>query len=90
MKPAPLRHRPFAALRAVSAAERSGPLTFWYDRPSEKWTDALPLGNGRLAAMVFGGVGREHLSLNEDTLPSGEPPADLRTIDVTRNFAPVT
>lgn len=40
--------------------------------------------------MVFGGVGREHPSLDEDTLTSGEPPADLRTIDVTRNFAHVT
>lgn len=80
----------FAAIRVLPAAEISGPLTLWYDQPSEKWTDALPLGNGRLAAMVFGGVEREHLALNEDTLTSGEPPADLRSIDITKDFAHVT
>ena len=79
-----------AACRALSAADASAPLTLWYDQPSEKWTDALPLGNGRLAAMVFGGVDRERLALNEDTLTSGEPPADLRTIDITKNFDHVT
>ena len=40
--------------------------------------------------MVFGGVDREHLALNEDTLTSGEPPADLRTIDITKDFDHVT
>jgi hypothetical protein len=61
-------------------------LTLWYDKPSEKWTDALPLGNGRMGAMVFGGTERERLQLNENTLYSGEPPADLRTIDITKDF----
>jgi alpha-L-fucosidase 2 len=65
-------------------------LTLWYDQPSEKWTDALPLGNGRLAAMIYGGTDREHLQLNEDTLVSGEPPADLRSIDITKDFDHVT
>jgi alpha-L-fucosidase 2 len=71
------------------AAEPTPGLSLWYDRPAQKWTDALPLGNGRLGAMVFGGVEREHLQLNEDTLYSGEPPADLRTIDITKDFAHV-
>ncbi|MGH9889545.1 MAG: glycoside hydrolase family 95 protein, partial [bacterium] len=61
-------------------------LSLWYDKPSEKWTDALPLGNGRLGAMVFGGTARERLQLNESTLYSGEPPADLRTVDITKDF----
>ena len=78
------------ALRSLSAAEATAPLTLWYEKPAEKWTDALPLGNGRLAAMVFGGIDREHLQLNEDTLVSGEPPADLRTIDITKDFDHVT
>jgi alpha-L-fucosidase 2 len=65
-------------------------LSLWYDKPAEKWTDALPLGNGRLGAMVFGGVTRERLQLNEDTLYSGEPPADLRTIDIRKDFNHVT
>ena len=45
----------------------------WYDRPAEAWTDALPLGNGRLGAMVFGGIGHERIALNEDTLWSKNP-----------------
>src|SRR5687767_14839178 len=76
-----------------SAETELGPtsrLSLWYDKPSEKWTDALPLGNGRLGAMVFGGTDREHLQLNEDTLYSGEPPADLRTIDIRKDFDHVT
>ncbi len=44
-----------------------------YDRPADKWTEALPVGNGRLGAMVFGGVGRERLQINEATLWSGAP-----------------
>ncbi len=45
----------------------------WYRQPAVEWTDALPLGNGRLGAMVHGGVGREELQLNESTLWSGGP-----------------
>ncbi|MHC4507103.1 MAG: LamG domain-containing protein, partial [Planctomycetota bacterium] len=50
-----------------------GEWTLWYRRPAAKWIDAMPVGNGRLGAMVFGGVGRERLQLNEDTLWSGGP-----------------
>ncbi len=45
----------------------------WYDRPAEQWVEALPVGNGRLGAMIFGGVENERLQLNEDTLWSGHP-----------------
>jgi len=45
----------------------------WYRGPASLWTDALPLGNGRLGAMVYGGVTRDELQLNEDTLWSGGP-----------------
>ncbi len=48
-------------------------LELWYDRPAARWTDALPVGNGRLGAMVFGGVPRERLQMNEATLWSGGP-----------------
>ncbi|MFD1955543.1 glycoside hydrolase N-terminal domain-containing protein [Paenibacillus thailandensis] len=44
-----------------------------YSKPAKVWTEALPVGNGRLGAMVFGGVERERLQLNEDTLWSGFP-----------------
>lgn len=45
----------------------------WYNQPAEKWVDALPVGNGRLGGMVFGGVEQERIQLNEDTLWSGRP-----------------
>lgn len=45
----------------------------WYDRAAVEWTEALPLGNGRLGAMQFGGPGLEEFQLNEDTLWSGGP-----------------
>jgi alpha-L-fucosidase 2 len=49
------------------------PLVLPYDQPAAVWTEALPIGNGRLGAMVFGGIATEHLQLNEDTLWSGAP-----------------
>jgi alpha-L-fucosidase 2 len=49
------------------------PLKLWYDKPAEKWTEALPIGNGSLGAMIFGGVEQERLQFNEETLWQGEP-----------------
>ena len=48
-------------------------LRLWYRQPAREWVEALPVGNGRLGAMVFGGVAAEHLQLNEDTLWAGGP-----------------
>ena len=48
-------------------------MELWYKEPAACWEEALPLGNGRLGAMVWSGVGQEKLSLNEDTLWSGYP-----------------
>ncbi len=45
----------------------------WYDLPANKWEEALPVGNGRLGAMVFGGHGEERITLNEETFWSGGP-----------------
>src|SRR5260370_40635707 len=47
--------------------------TLWYAQPAEKWVEALPIGNGRLGGMVFGGVTKEHLPFNADTLWTGQP-----------------
>ncbi len=47
--------------------------TLWYDHPAKIWTDALPVGNGRLGAMVFGGTSQERIQFNEDTVWTGEP-----------------
>jgi alpha-L-fucosidase 2 len=49
------------------------PLILRYDQPAGHWTEALPIGNGRLGAMVFGGVAADRLQLNEETLWSGGP-----------------
>ena len=45
----------------------------WYDKPAQVWTEALPLGNGRLGAMVFGNPAIEQIQLNEETLWAGQP-----------------
>ena len=49
------------------------PLLLWYDKPAGHWLEALPIGNGRLGAMAFGGTEDERLQLNEDTLFAGGP-----------------
>ncbi len=48
-------------------------LQLWYNKPAEKWVEALPIGNGRLGAMVFGGVERDRIQFNEETLWTGAP-----------------
>ena len=51
----------------------SEPLSLWYRQSATNWVSALPVGNGRLGAMVFGGIASEQLQLNEDTLWAGGP-----------------
>jgi alpha-L-fucosidase 2 len=46
--------------------------TLWYNHPATGWDEALPIGNGRLAAMVFGGIEKEHVQLNEETIYAGK------------------
>lgn len=48
-------------------------LKLWYDSPAHVWTEALPLGNGRLGAMVYGTPGIEQIQLNEETIWAGRP-----------------
>jgi alpha-L-fucosidase 2 len=65
-----------AALTAIAprdgwAAPEPGPTTIWYRQPAGKWEEALAVGNGRLGAMIFGGVEKERLQLNEITVWSG-------------------
>ena len=56
-----------------SAAARDGATLVWYTHPADKWENALPLGNGRLGAMVFGRTDEEEIQLNDDTYWSGGP-----------------
>jgi alpha-L-fucosidase 2 len=60
-------------LTQVRAAAASSPLRLWYRQPANEWVEALPVGSGRMGAMVFGGVAAERLQLNEDTLWAGGP-----------------
>lgn len=73
------------------AAPPSQPNTLWYRAPAERWLQALPLGNGPLAAMVFGGVPRERIGLNEESLWAGGPhdaqnPDALKTLPKVRRL----
>ena len=65
-----------AALSSLPATHAAladpGPLTLWYKQPAVKWEEALAIGNGRLGAMIFGGVEKERLQLNEITVWSGK------------------
>lgn len=57
----------------------------WYRRPASRWEEALPIGNGRLGGMVFGGSRSELIALNEDTLWSGFP-RDTQNYDALRHL----
>ena len=61
------------ALMSLSCTSQSGDLKLWYDAPARQWTDALPLGNGRLGAMVFGTPAQERIQINEETIWGGGP-----------------
>lgn len=66
-------------------------LKLWYKQPAIKWTEALPIGNGRIGAMLFGGVENDRIQFNEETLWSGEPrsysrPGAYKYLDIIRNL----
>ncbi|HUT12608.1 MAG TPA: glycoside hydrolase family 95 protein [Thermoguttaceae bacterium] len=63
----------FMGLWSTAASADPGPMLLWYEKPAGAWTEANPIGNGRLGAMVFGGVENERIQFNEDTLWFGEP-----------------
>ena len=58
---------------SVSRQAGTGNEKLWYTKPAAAWLEALPIGNGRISAMVFGGTDRERLQLNEGTLWAGGP-----------------
>ena len=57
----------------AAAVAQPSPLTLWYAKPAVLWTDALPVGNGRMGAMIFGGAAHESIQFNESTVWTGEP-----------------
>jgi hypothetical protein len=58
---------------SVCKGETNDDLTLWYNRPAQYWEEALPIGNGRIGAMISGSVETDTLQLNEDTFWSGSP-----------------
>jgi hypothetical protein len=59
---------PFSGKLQGTVPAPENDLTLWYRQPATEWTQALAIGNGRLGAMVFGGIAEEHIQLNEATL----------------------
>jgi len=63
----------FTVTLASAATKPAGDLVLWYDQPAGKWEQALPIGNGHLGAMVFGGTTKERIQFNEHTVWTGKP-----------------
>lgn len=63
----------FILAGSCTSPNETGDLKLWYDEPASKWVEALPVGNGRLGAMVFGVPGDELIQLNENTIWAGSP-----------------
>lgn len=61
------------AMVSLTCCSQKQELKLWYDAPARQWTDALPLGNGRLGAMVFGTPAQERIQINEETIWGGGP-----------------
>ncbi len=77
-----------AAAQALPTQNRN---QLWYEQPAQVWTEALPLGNGKLGAMVYGIPGHERIQLNEETLWAGSPnnnanPEALQHLDEIRQL----
>lgn len=79
-----------ASTGAMAAeGDSAADLTLWYELPARKWpSEALPLGNGRIGCMVFGGVKRERIQFNEDSLWTGDenPSGDYGTMGAYQSF----
>lgn len=82
----------FSALCQHSDAQTTPDgMKIWFNKPAVEWDDALPVGNGKLGAMIFGGVESEHLELNESSVWTGEQrwdanPAALKSLTEVRRL----
>ena len=59
-------------LGVIAVAQAAAAQTLWYTQPATTWVQALPVGNGSLGGMIFGGVVQEHIQFNEATLWAGD------------------
>lgn len=74
-------------ISSCMAAEEENLLKLWYDKPASTWNEALPIGNGRIGAMIFGNPGVERLQLNEETVWAGAPHSNVNP--ECRQYIPV-
>ena len=86
-----MRHLIFVILFFLGTIIQAQDLTLWYDEPSKAWEDALPIGNGRIGAMVYGNPVVEYLQLNDDSMWPGSPewenpPATRQDLDEVRRL----
>jgi alpha-L-fucosidase 2 len=77
----------FLTVSTISVAQQN--LKLWYDEPATKWVEALPIGNGQIGAMVFGGVESELIQLNEGSLWSGGPMKKNVNPNAYENLQPI-
>jgi alpha-L-fucosidase 2 len=75
----------------ISGQTKPSGMKIWFNKPADNWNEALPVGNGRLGAMVFGGVEMERLELNEESVWTGESrwdanPEALKTLPKVRKL----
>ncbi len=65
---------PWLCLKQIKYKRKWGDIMkLWYRKPAEDWNKALPIGNGRLGGMIYAGIGKEHIQLNEDSVWYGGP-----------------
>jgi alpha-L-fucosidase 2 len=81
----------FSSTYFVTGQSFPSDLKLWYTQPASSWNEALPVGNGRLGAMIFGGINHERIQLNEETIWSGRKenfvnPKALKSLPVVRKL----
>src|SRR5215207_7136923 len=62
-----------ALILSMTTFTSASEMKLWYAQPAAKWEEALPVGSGRMGAMIFGGTAEERIQFNEDTLWTGKP-----------------
>ncbi len=89
-KPNKFKYQESAAAQSLNRPPESR-LSLWYNQPATHWEEALPIGNGRLGAMVYGGVANELIQLNEESIWAGPPIPEVKenvreTVDQVRKL----
>jgi alpha-L-fucosidase 2 len=79
-----------AVLFTSNVCAQKANTTLWYDKPATTWTEAIPIGNSYMGAMIYGDFKQEHVQFNESTLYSGEPDITFKSINVRKYYKQVT